>query len=268
MRHRTHQIYYSERTRAANDPGFIPLDNLANPRPDWREYGPIRQFLLNQPLDENCAYGFFSPKFRDKTHLGAADVDRFIAQADADVYVFSPFFDQSAFFLNVFEQATLQHPGSADALAQAMHVIEPDIVAAQLVMSSLDTVFCNYFVAKPRFWREWLLRCERLYAVAEAGQSDLARSLNANVDHLGGAAPLKVFVIERVVSLLLNTRRDFKVRVYDPAGMPIAAASMTGLRGELCTLDALKIAYAAHHHGEYLAQFSAQRQSLLGRLQR
>ena len=37
-----YQIYYSEQTRDALDPGFLPLDNLANPRPDWREYWPIR----------------------------------------------------------------------------------------------------------------------------------------------------------------------------------------------------------------------------------
>lgn len=40
-----HQIFYSDDTRRTLDPGFIPLDNLANERPDWREYWPIRKFL-------------------------------------------------------------------------------------------------------------------------------------------------------------------------------------------------------------------------------
>jgi len=49
---RTHifQIYYSNATREALDPGFVPLDNIRNERPDWREYWPIRRHLLNNSL--------------------------------------------------------------------------------------------------------------------------------------------------------------------------------------------------------------------------
>ena len=82
-----YQIYYSEQSRAQLDPGFLPLDNSANERPDWREYWPIRRFLLDNPLDPQTYYGFFSPKFREKTGLDAAAVQRFIEQQDgaADV---------------------------------------------------------------------------------------------------------------------------------------------------------------------------------------
>jgi hypothetical protein len=266
MAHRVHQIFYSEQTRAANDPGFLPLDYLSNERPDWREYWPIRKFLLQGGLDEDCAYGFFSPKFRQKTGLGANEVHRFIDQADADVFVFSPFFDQSALFLNVFEQAGVQHPGMAPTLAAAMELIEPGVPATRLVMNSTNTVFCNYFVAKPRFWRAWLAMCERLFDAVEAGSSDLAQALNANVDHLGGAAPTKVFVIERVASLLLTLRRDFKVRAFDPVQMPKALPSMNAMQAELCLMDALKIAYSVQPNDAYLGQFARLRSQIVERL--
>lgn len=58
-----HQIFYSEETRKSLDAGFIPLDN-SNQRPDWCEYWPIRNFLINAPLDSDGFYGFLSPKFR------------------------------------------------------------------------------------------------------------------------------------------------------------------------------------------------------------
>ena len=79
MKNQIYQIYYSEATKAQNDLGFLPLDNLANERPDWREYWPIRNFLLKNELAENTSYGFFSPKFKDKTNLEASDVVNFIS---------------------------------------------------------------------------------------------------------------------------------------------------------------------------------------------
>ena len=39
------------------------LDNLRNERPDWREYWPIRRFLLEGTPDPDAFYGFFSPRF-------------------------------------------------------------------------------------------------------------------------------------------------------------------------------------------------------------
>ena len=104
---KVYQIYYSEGTKAQNDMGFIQLDNLLNVRPDWREYWPIRQFLLSVKLEDDTRYGFFSPKFREKTGLEASDVMNFIENDDSDVVIFSPYFVQSALFFNVFSMLSL-----------------------------------------------------------------------------------------------------------------------------------------------------------------
>src|SRR6266567_2286503 len=104
------QIFYSEDTRKMLDPGYIPLDNLSNERPDWREYWPIRRFLKNTELHENEYYGFLSPRFKEKTGLSSQQVKEFI-EADYDVISFSPFFDQGSFFLNLFEQGDVAHRG-------------------------------------------------------------------------------------------------------------------------------------------------------------
>src|SRR5450830_1913998 len=86
------QIFYSEKTKSENDHGFKGLDNLANPRPDWREYWSIRDYLINNTLNEDEYYGFFSPKFKGKTNLDAADVHEFIKHhaEEAEIFLFSP----------------------------------------------------------------------------------------------------------------------------------------------------------------------------------
>ena len=43
-----HQIFYDEKTRGEVGAGFLPLDNCTNERPDWREYWPMRNFLMQK----------------------------------------------------------------------------------------------------------------------------------------------------------------------------------------------------------------------------
>ena len=59
MKTRIYQICYSKETLANVPVGFLVLDNVANERPDWREYWAIRNFLLNNYLSEDTLYGFF-----------------------------------------------------------------------------------------------------------------------------------------------------------------------------------------------------------------
>jgi hypothetical protein len=87
--------------------GFAVLDNRDNDRADWFEYWPIRRFLLSQELQSDTWYGFFSPRFQEKTGLNAAGVIGVVSQlessrADLDIALFSPQPDMGAFFINVF----------------------------------------------------------------------------------------------------------------------------------------------------------------------
>ena len=63
MKAHVFQIFHDELTRSQIDAGFEPLDNSANPDPQWREYGAIRHFFLSQSLDENELYGFLASDF-------------------------------------------------------------------------------------------------------------------------------------------------------------------------------------------------------------
>lgn len=252
-----HQICYSSQTRDGMERGFVGLDNLENKRPDWREYWPIRKYLLGASLDDGTYYGFFSPKFRAKTGLGADDVIGFINRQESrpDVVLFSPFFDQIAFPINIFEQGAMQHPDTLDTFRECALLAEPSTDFNALVMDSTNTVFCNFFVAKPAFWKAWLENCERIFEVAERAQGELARRLNESTSHDGGGVPTKVFVIERIASLMLATQRRWKAKAYNPLSLPWSASPVAQFRLEMAFLDALKISYASQGHPEYLAAF-------------
>jgi 2-polyprenyl-3-methyl-5-hydroxy-6-metoxy-1,4-benzoquinol methylase len=257
------QIAYSEASRAAIEPGYAMLDNLANPRPDWYEYWPIRRFLLEEPLDEAAFYGFFSPKFRFKTGLSAAQVRAFVTAAvnaaQADVVLFSPQPDMGAFFLNVFEQGETFDPGLIDTCSQLLEGIGRAVPLRELVMDSRQIVFSNYFVARPAFWREWLQLNEALFAVCEGPDSPLREALCLPTSY---PAQRKVFVQERMASLLLATQPQWRSVAHDPFGFAWSQSKLQQHPTEAYISDALKLAWRTQPFPEYLRAFGSVREQM------
>ena len=154
-----YQIFYDEASRGTLDAGFIPLNNCNNTRPDWFEFWPIRRFLLDAPLEEDAWYGFLSPIFRFKTGLDSKVVSEFLQQVDphhANVALFASGWDQIAYFRNIFEQGEFWHPGLIDGSQKFFDRIGLTINLLTLTTHSLSSVFSNYLVAKPCYWRHWL----------------------------------------------------------------------------------------------------------------
>lgn len=100
MKIKAYQICYSPETLASVPEGFHALNYTDNSRPDWREFWPIRQFLLNNYLTDDTLYGFLSPKFNHKTGLDFPSVSNFIISnyTNQDIVTFSPFWDLSSLF--------------------------------------------------------------------------------------------------------------------------------------------------------------------------
>ena len=167
---------------------------------------------------------------------------------DAEVITFSPHPCHGACFYNVIEQGNeLPSPGSSRWRPAFFRELDPALRLETIVNDSRNTVFSNYFLAKPRFWHSWERIVSRLFDLAEAPGSSLHEALNRPVVYAkddGDAKPLqmKIMLMERVVSLLLASRA-FKTRNYPPFALPLSAA-FAGRLPELVALDALKIAYA------------------------
>jgi hypothetical protein len=246
----TYQILTPFVSRQELDPGFEVLDNVANERPDWYEYWPMRRFLLNETLDENAFYGFLSPKFKLKTNLSAAEVNDFSGASSpaTDVVLFSPSIHNSAFYLNVFEHGDSEHPGLLQVANRFFARIGHPEPLENLVCDSRNTVHSNYFIAKPRFWRAWLRITEQLFAIAESAGDPLGLELRTPTEYRGGRnAQMKIFLMERIASWILVTDPSFNVRARDP----FAARSRIYKLPVAIMCDALKIAYATQGREQY-----------------
>ena len=250
------QIYYDAESKAALDPQFIPLDNSGNERPDWREYHPIRKFLLTHKLEDNCYYGFFSPRFESKTKLTSTEVVDFVRQnAGVDAVLFCPHFDQSAFFLNVFEQGELHHKGLAQASEALFKAIGIDVDIKTLVNDSTNTIFANYFIARPNFWAHWFQAAERMYERCELSSHDVSQLLSPTTHRFAKEIELKVFVMERLATLLLSTSADYRTAVYDPTMLPMPGSVLMPFLRQMVLCDALKMAYRRLKNRTYLLEF-------------
>lgn len=260
-----YQIAYSPESLAQIEPGYQVLDNLSNERPDWFEYWPIRRFLLTHPLNEDTLYGFFSPKFGPKTGLPYPVVQQFIEQhqAHTDVFLFSPQPDMGAFFLNPFEQGETFDTGFIGACETVLAQLGVQLPLRHLVMDSRTTVFSNYFVARPAFWREWLGLNEALFAMAEDPQHPLHPLLTHPTSY-PGSAQRKVFIMERMASLLLLNRTRWRTRAANPFTMGWSMTRFREYPREAVISDALKIAHNENGFPEYLQAFAALRNQFIG----
>ncbi|WP_051242949.1 hypothetical protein [Azohydromonas australica] len=256
-----YHIAYSAQTLADLEPGYLLLDNLANERPDWFEYWPIRRFLLQAledgRLDEQAWYGFFSPKFRAKTGLSHSQVCDFVHRhaVQADVCLFSPQPDMGAFFLNVFEQGEAFDPGLIDAAQRFLAHAGWPCALGTLVMDSRQTVFSNYFVARPAFWREWLGLCEQLFSVCEGPDTPLRAAL-VQATTYPGQAQRKVFLLERLASLLLTLRPQWRTGAADPFGFAWSVSRLRERPEDAFISDALKLAFREQRFPEYMRAFA------------
>ncbi len=251
-----HHIAYSAETLAQMPAQFIALDNQANARPDWREYWPMRNHLLKHTLEDDVFYGFFSPRFSYKTGLDHEKIRDFVHQhgQQHDVLIFSPFWDLCSFFTNPFQQGEFFHPGLLECMQGFSDHAGLGLDLAEQVMHSDNTVFCNYFIAKKRFWLRWLELGETLFNVAESGQGPLAQLLLSESRYSEQYLPHKIFVQERLVNLVLASGQ-FRSKAVDMFAMPGSVTPLNHFMPQAIEANALKFAYSQMGQPTYLAAY-------------
>ncbi|MFL9925549.1 glycosyltransferase [Herbaspirillum lusitanum] len=260
------QIHYDENSRRMLDPGFIPLEIVGNPRADWREYWAIRSYFLSQELNADEYYGFLSPIFHGKTGLQAQRVKGHMdANPGADVYTFSPTMSDAACYLNVFEQGNRRHPEMLPITVALMREVGLDVDIRTLINDFRSTVYCNYIIAKPVFWEKWFAITERMFDIAEAGGNELARKLTEITDYGKSTVQMKVFIMERIGSLVLALMQELHVVNLPINAMSIGNPMFYPCRDEMVMLDALKVAYQHSRDEAYLKRFTNLRHEVLRR---
>jgi hypothetical protein len=256
-----YQIFYDQESRLALDPGFIPLDNTSNERPDWFEFWVIRKFLRENPLRDDAWYGFLSPRFQHTTRFPSSfvlDALQSIHQ-HADVALFSHSWDQLTYFLNMFEQGDAWHPGLSRLAQSFLDRIEYPVRLDALVTYSGSSVFSNYVVARPGYWNEWLKMADRFFDFIESEeppQSEFRR--DTSYGSLSRQTPMKAFIQERLASIIL-ARGRYRVVAADHSRHPSLHERMftndIETRRSLQACDLMKERYCRTGDDEYLKMY-------------
>lgn len=260
-----YQIFYDEVTKQCLDPGFIPLDNIKNERPDWYEFWPILNYLNSSQLDSNAWYGFFSPRFGEKTGLTSKVIRDFIANnKNSDVVLISYAWDQLAYFKNPFEQGEYWHPGLIDLSQEFFNYINININLKQLVTSSYSSVFSNFIIAKPKFWSRWRLLANLFFQFVEKA---IDSDINATTSYFikEKQVPMKTFIQERFSSVILSDD-EFNVALFDSSySDPVFEYLFDNdylTRKKLQACDFLKLQYNLSDDMDYLDMYHKVRQSI------
>ena len=268
MKTQIYQICYSEETLINLPDGFLALDNSENMRPDWREYWPIRKFLLNNYLSDDILYGFLSPKFASKTLLDHSGIQKFIFESynNEDVVSFSPFWDMVSIFKNIFEQGDFFHPGLARTCQNFCNHYVANLNTINAITHSQNTIFCNYFLAKKNFWEEWLDLGEKLFLCAENNTSHLAEELNKTTSYGIEQLPMKIFVQERIATIALLANSNISCLAYNPFNTGPSTTPFNQFLDEAVISDSLKISYSKTNHPLYLNQFGVVREEIISKI--
>ena len=257
MKKFVYQIYYNNETQKKILPGFIPLDNTKNLRPDWFEFWVILNFLRNNVLDDDAWYGFLSPNFYEKTGFNSDLVLKAIENYGdlADVALFSPHWDQLAYFLNPFEQGEVWHPGLMAASQDFIDTYQLEINLKTLVSDTSSSLFSNYIIAKKEFWVHWRKIADQFFEYVE---NDLKHQATTSYGSLQNQFPMKTFIQERLATLILSTE-TFNVLSPDQSlSVPICTTLFPDdvkTRRLLQTCDLMKIKYREKKDNKYLEMY-------------
>jgi hypothetical protein len=146
---------------------------------------------------------------------------------------------------------------------EVLQLLQIDIDVKTLVMSSANTVYCNYFVAKIKFWKEWLAISEFIFQLAQANESDIGKSLNNSTDYLRGPLPMQVFMIERVASLLLTVSGPWLTcSKFLYKDIQYKAKSNLPFLEKMHTLDALKTSFIQTKNEIFIKSFNLEKKEL------
>lgn len=250
------QIFNEGSTGQALDDGFTALTPAAGAKSGWGGYSAIREFFLTRSVNQDELYGFLTSDFQARTTLGAAEVHAFIADNPGhEVYTFSPSIEDSACYLNVFEQANQLYPGFIEAAELFLRAIGLD--AGRLRTLPMDfrlTVYGNYLVAKPSFWETWFALTEKLFDLFEGENPAFRQQLAATVA-CNPPIGMRVLLVERIASLILALCPEISVCAYSAGAAAAPQTSASNDEAQLALLNELKAGYGESDDNESLRNF-------------
>lgn len=202
------QIYFKEELKQHCDPAFVPLSNVANPRPDLREWdvwNREHENIVSEGLD---LWGFVSWRFREKTNLsGQQFVDFITANPGYDVYFVNPCIVNEAAFINSWEQGDMHHPNISEIANSFLTKLGyEDVSVRDLVLDRTRTMYANYLVGTRDFWDRFMQFSNKLFTEAEQDAEFKHKVFGAGLSNYAHdkSLPNFTFLIERLIPTFIE----------------------------------------------------------------
>ncbi|MCE9631737.1 MAG: hypothetical protein K8S94_13615 [Planctomycetia bacterium] len=211
MNAKIHQIYYRDDQKPLLDQAFIPYDNTANSRPEWREYHVFRTEFLRGDWQNDTITGYVSWKFGSKTETSGAVFKQFIQRNPGyDVYFINPAALVPRRFANIWLQGDFHHPGLIEITEAVLQQAGMRIDLAQLQHDVATTLCCNYWAGTAAFWRKYMAFCEPVFQTIEHHiDPELKARIDRRADKLIDAC-YRPFIMERLFTTLLSIDRSIR----------------------------------------------------------
>lgn len=212
------QVFYKDVQRLLLDTAFTPLDNSRH-KDETLEFAVFQRLYGKASLDSAKYYGALSWRFAEKTGLtGQALIQIVRSNPDVDLFYMNPFPHNEAIHHSLWLQGETVHPGFLElstAFFKAAGLEPADIY--RLIPSSVFSV-CNFFVARPSFWKAYIFFVERCLNKAEAGMPvDLCKRMHSAEGDWNGihkGATYVPFIIERLLPVFLKSPEGRTLRTY------------------------------------------------------
>jgi len=217
-----YQAYMDAQQREFVCAGAIPFDASANRAPGAREYELFRTLYADPAVrDTDAPWGLVSWKFEHKSPVAFhsfRDFCRTAFAAGADCAFINPMIGNEAVYANVWEQGIhCAHTG----IEKVAYFLERRMGIRVATVSDVGTfAFCNYFVARRRFWDAYFGFIEQAIGLLE---EEAARGTEVGLIYSGSGqyerdagAAMRVFIIERLFSAFLLQQEDFTVSAWTP----------------------------------------------------
>jgi hypothetical protein len=135
-----------------------------------------------------------------------------------------------------------------------------DVDLTGLVTYSGNFTFSKYIIAKPVYWREWLMIADEFFDLIENHSSDISMALKQKTSYgtFANQAPIKTFIQERLPAVILSRHRFRTSTLNTSETFPIFDRLFNidrTTRGVLQTCDLLKQKYCETGDARFLGLF-------------
>lgn len=212
-----YQSYLGEDERKLLSPIAIPWNVENNTDNSTREYELFKQIAL---ANENSyePWGLVSRKFTNKSLISVEDFVRFADHQfneGFDCVFINPMIGIEALHLNVWQQGVQCGHAGLERIIQFLEISLGLPITAPMDKNAF--AFCNYFIAKPRFWTEYFSFVDKALSTLDQevlkGSEVGAVYAGTGSYHRDQNITMKPFVIERLFSTFIQNHL-FKVAAF------------------------------------------------------